>query len=134
MSASYFVDTNVLIYCYAVTEPDKQRKAWQAVASEGRQISTQVLQEIANTLRRKFKKDWLEIDTTLQEIVNQFIVHKNTESTVRDAIRLANRYGYSFYDSLILAAALESGCSVLYSEDMQAEQLIDGVLTIRNPF
>lgn len=57
MSGNFFVDTNVLIYCYTATEPDKQKRAQQAVAGKGRYISTQVLQEMANTLRRKFKKD-----------------------------------------------------------------------------
>ncbi|GAB3572066.1 PIN domain-containing protein [Spirosoma luteolum] len=134
MNDKFFVDTNVLIYCYTVTEPDKQARAQRAVAGEGRCISTQVLQELANTLRRKFKKDWPEIDATLLEIMDQFSIHVNSPSTVSDAIRLADRYGYSFYDSLILAAALEAGCSMLYSEDMQSGQRIDGGLTIQNPF
>jgi predicted nucleic acid-binding protein len=134
MKDKYFVDTNVLIYCYTVTEPDKQHKARQAVMSSGRTISTQVLQEIANTLRRKFKKVWSEIKSTLDEIQAQFAVHINSVETISDAVRIASRYGYSFYDSIIIAAALESGCSVLHSEDMQAGQVIDEVLTIQNPF
>lgn len=134
MNGNQFIDTNVLIYCYTSSEPDKQRVARRVVSEKGRYVSTQVLQELANTLRRKFKKDWLEINATLQEITSQFTVHLNTASTIRDAVRLADRYGYSFYDSLIVAAALESGCSILYSEDMQSGQLIDGTLTIRSPF
>lgn len=134
MNGNQFIDTNVLIYCYTSSELDKQRVARRVVSEKGRYVSTQVLQELANTLRRKFKKDWLEINATLQEITSQFTVHLNTASTIRDAVRLADRYGYSFYDSLIVAAALESGCSILYSEDMQSGQLIDGTLTIRSPF
>lgn len=129
-----FIDTNVLIYCYTSSKPDKQRVARRVASEKGRYVSTQVLQELANTLRRKFKKDWLEIGATLQEITSQFTVHQNTAATIRDAIRSADRYGYSFYDSLIVAAALESGCSILYSEDMQSGQLIDGTLTIHSPF
>ncbi len=134
MNGNRFIDTNVLIYCYTSSEPDKQRVARWVVSEKGRYVSTQVLQELANTLRRKFKKDWLEIDATLQEITSQFTVHQNTAATISDAVRLADRYGYSFYDSLIVAAALESGCSILYSEDMQSGQFIDSTLTIRSPF
>lgn len=134
MNDKYFVDTNVLIYCYTVTEPDKQTKARQIVAPSGRVLSTQVLQEMANTLRRKFKKDWQEVDATLYEVSSQFIVYQNSANTISRAIRIADRYGYSFYDSLIIAAAIEANCSVLYSEDMQNGQVIDDVLTIRRPF
>ena len=134
MNGNYFVDTNVLIYCYTVTELDKQLKARQIVAPSGRVISTQVLQEIANTLRRKFKKEWLEVIATLNEVSSQFTIHQNSADTINKAISIADRYGYSFYDSLIIAAALETNCSVLYSEDMQDGQIIAGVLTIRSPF
>ena len=134
MNDDYFVDTNVLIYCYTATEPDKRQKARRTVIPKGRTISTQVLQEMANTLRRKFKLEWPEIKSTLNEIQSTFTIHKNATTTISDALRIANRYGYSFYDSLIIAAALESGCSVLFSEDMQAGQVIDDVLTILYPF
>jgi predicted nucleic acid-binding protein len=54
--------------------------------------------------------------------------------TLRDAIRIADKYGYSLYDSLILSSALAVGCKIVYSEDMQNGQVIDGGLTIVNPF
>ena len=134
MNDDYFVDTNVLIYCYTVTEPDTHQKARQIVMPKGTTTTTQVLPEMANTLLRKFKTEWPEIKSTLDEIQSQFTIHQNSPKTIHDAIRIANRYGYSFYDLLIIAAALESRCSVFYSEDMQAGQVIDDVLTIRNPF
>jgi predicted nucleic acid-binding protein len=61
-------------------------------------------------------------------------VHDNTIDTVRKANVLKNKYGYSFYDSLILAAALECGCNTLYSEDMHDGQVIESSLKIINPF
>ncbi|MBN8822191.1 MULTISPECIES: PIN domain-containing protein [unclassified Spirosoma] len=134
MNDKYFVDTNVLIYCYTVTEIDKKVKAQQAVTPIGRTISTQVLQEVANTLRRKFQKEWSEINAVLDEIIGQFVVHQNSKTTISEAVKIASRYGYSFYDSLIIAAAIESGCSILYSEDMQTNQVIAESLTIRSPF
>jgi predicted nucleic acid-binding protein len=54
--------------------------------------------------------------------------------TVREACRLAIRYGFSFYDSFIVAAALENGCTTLYFEDLNANQLVEGTLRIVNPF
>ena len=61
-------------------------------------------------------------------------VQTNTVSTVNQACQIADRYSYSFYDSLILAAALEAECPVLFSEDLQHGQLIEQALTIKNPF
>ncbi len=61
-------------------------------------------------------------------------LHINTEDTILQACRIASQYGFSFYDSLIISAALESDCTVLYSGDMQHNQIIDNRLTIINPF
>ena len=58
----------------------------------------------------------------------------NKEDTLLRACQIAGRYGFSLYDSLIIAAALESNCKVLYSEDLQNGQVIEGALTIKNPF
>jgi predicted nucleic acid-binding protein len=61
-------------------------------------------------------------------------MHPITPATILAALTVAERYGFSHYDSLIVATALEAGCSTLYSEDMQHGQLIDNRLTIINPF
>lgn len=133
MRGRAFFDTNLLIYLYSEDEPQKQstvRKVW---ADSSSVISTQVLQELSNTLSRKFSKGSSAISILLDEVQTAFEVHTNSSATIREALRLAERYKYSFYDSLIIAAALESGCSTLYSEDMQHGQMIDGVLRISNP-
>ena len=70
----------------------------------------------------------------MDEIVNNNLLHTNTVSTIADAYRIATRYGFSFYYSLIIAAALEANAERLYSEDLQDGQLIDGALTIKNSF
>ena len=61
-------------------------------------------------------------------------LYTNTANTIHLACQIAQRYHFSFYDSLIIAAALEANCSILYSEDMHHEQVIEKRLTIRNPF
>ena len=61
-------------------------------------------------------------------------VHTNSFTTIQRACKIAERYSFSFYDSLIVAAALESGCLILFSEDLQHGQVIEKVLTVKNPF
>lgn len=133
MSDKSFLDTNILIYCYSSSEKNKQAKA-QAVANlPDVFISTQVLKEFTNVLQKKFKLDWSEIRTALDEAENNFTVHTNTVTSIKNACKIADRYGFSFYDSLIITAALEIDCTVLYSEDMQDGQVIEKTLTIKNP-
>lgn len=61
-------------------------------------------------------------------------IHPNTPATILRAIGVAQRYGFSWFDSLIVAAALECGCQTLYSEDLQHGQLLDTTLRVVNPF
>ena len=124
-----------MIYAYRNDETNKQQKAKQLFAEKNITISTQVLQETANTLSRKFKTDFHIISLLLEECVrNVTTLHINTKETVLKACTIAERYQYSFYDSLIIAAALEEGCQILYSEDMQHNMVVEGQLRISNPF
>ena len=130
-----FIDSNVVIYAYCNNSADKQQKAKELFGEKGVTISTQVLQETANTLHRKFKADFHTIRLLLEECVgNVSSLHVNTRETIFQACNIADKYQYSFYDSLIIASALGAGCQILYSEDMQHNQLIEGKLKIINPF
>jgi predicted nucleic acid-binding protein len=129
MNDKSFLDTNVLVYCYTETEPEKQAVAVALAEQSDTWVSTQVLQELSNTLRKKFKISWPNIDATLQEVSQNLSLHTNTYAT-----RIAERYGFSFYDCLIISSCLAIGCNVLYSEDLQHGQLIDGILEIKNSF
>lgn len=134
MSDSIFLDTNILVYAYSDTELQKQTIARKLVSENISFISTQVLQELSNTLSRKFKKSWPEITDAVKEVSLSNLVHANSEATIQQAIKIADQYKFSFYDSLIIAAALECKCSKLYSEDMSHGQLIEKQITIINPF
>ena len=134
MSGNYFLDSNVIIYAHTDLDLQKQQIAQKIIAEEESIVSTQVLQETANTLFRKFEFPWADIQTVLSEIANNSLLHTNTAATITDACRIAERYGFSFYDSLIIAAALETNAKCLYSEDLQDGQVIDQVLTIKKPF
>ena len=127
-----FVDTNTVIY--SLGEDATKRKKALAVLARKPVISIQVLNETANTMRRKLNFDLPAIRHFLLDLMRESRMHPITPATVLAALTVAERYGFSHYDSLIVATALEAGCSTLYSEDMQHGQLIDNRLTIINPF
>jgi len=131
----FFIDSNVIIYSYSNSEIEKQKIARRIVKENYTVISTQVLQEMCNTLGRKYMLDYSSIKDTLQECINSINeIYTNHQHTILKACDIAKRYNFSFYDSLIISAALESNCDILYSEDLQHNQIIDDVLTIINPF
>jgi len=130
-----FIDSNVIIYAYSNSEKEKRQLAKKIVKENYTIISTQVLQEMSNTLGRKYALDYDSIKETLQECIDaNNEVYTNQQQTIFKACDVAKRYKFSFYDSLIIAAALGSNCNILYSEDLHHNQKIDGVLTIINPF
>ena len=134
MNDNCFIDTNILVYCYTDDEPVKQQNALDIANNPETFISTQVLTELSNTLKKKFMLDWQAVENVVSELSSDFNVYVNKPPTIERACRIANKYQYSFYDSLIIAAALSSDCITLYSEDMQDGQVIENSLTIINPF
>lgn len=134
MKDKSFLDTNVLIYCYSVSEPEKQMKAQTVANLPDIIISTQVLKELSSILRRKYRLDWSNIRAAIEETQTNFEVYVNTIDSIKAACDIAKQYQFSFYDSLIVAAALDSGCTTLFSEDLQHGQVINEMLVIKNPF
>jgi len=130
-----FLDSNILIYCYTNSEPKKKQKAFRIIDNSVHlSISTQVLQEFCNVAHKKFTPQEIDLETALSEIESMVSVYMNSMNTIRKANAIKSKYGYSFYDSLIISAALECGCAILYSEDMQHGQVIENKLKIINPF
>ena len=84
-------------------------------------------------MRRKLGFGIAAIPQVLLRCLQESRLHPLAPSTLFSALDVAERYGFSHYDSLIVAAALESGCSILYSEDLQHGQVIDQRLTVINP-
>ena len=132
MAALVFLDSNILIY--AVGDDESRRAVAESLIAQRPVVSAQVLAETAAVLRRKFMLEHPAIEKILTAILARVSCEPLSAGTVLSALRLGERLGYSHYDSQIIAAALEAGCSVLYSEDMQHGQLIDDTLTILNPF
>lgn len=133
MPARAFFDTNVLIYALAENDPRSARA--EELLAAGGMISVQVLNELASVARKKLSMSWAEIKEAIEAF--QVLCPSPLPITVElhEAARaIAEKLGYGIYDGLVIAAALEAGCSVLYSEDLQEGQRIGGQLTIRNPF
>jgi predicted nucleic acid-binding protein len=130
--AKSFYDTKVLLYLVSA-ETTKADRA-EAVLAKGGFISVQVLNEFAAVATRKLDMAWSEVGEILTTVRQVCPVESVTVQTHDRAREIAAKYGYGFYDALIIAAALLAGCSLLYSEDMQTGQRIEGRLTIKNPF
>lgn len=133
MSDPFFLDTNVLLY--ASLQPDPRSDVARTLLARRGMISVQVLNEFANVARRKLHRTWPEITTALTAI--RVLCPPPLPLTLaihEAALEVAARAGYQLYDALIIAAALEAGCTTLFSEDLHDGQVINGRLTIRNPF
>jgi predicted nucleic acid-binding protein len=131
-AADVFFDTNVLLYLLS-SDVAKADRA-EALLADGGHVSVQVLNEFASVAMRKRAMTWDAIIEVLGVVRAVCRVHPLTLETHDRACVIAQRYGFSFYDSLIVAAALLADCGAVYSEDLQAGQQIDRRLTVRNPF
>jgi predicted nucleic acid-binding protein len=132
MNARPFLDTTILIYCLA--EDDPKSITVEGILARGGIVSVQVLHEFTAVARRKLQLSWKEIRQALEAIeVLCDPPMPITHETHQAAVVIAEQSGFHIYDSLILASAVESGCSVLLSEDMQHGQVVQGI-TIQNPF
>ncbi len=138
MSGTVFVDTNVLVYVRDATDPEKQRRAaqWMAALWSSRRgrLSWQVLEEYYITATRKLEPP-RDPDAAREELwaLRAWRPIGTRFSTLESAWSAQDRYGLSWWDALIVAAALESGCRTLLTEDLQNGQRIDG-LQIVDPF
>ncbi|HEV7378565.1 MAG TPA: PIN domain-containing protein [Dyadobacter sp.] len=128
-----FLDTNIILYCYAQDEPFKQTLALKVASNRDTFISTQVIQETCNILRKKVKLSWEDLNLVVYEIVSNNHLIEVKLSTIKNALKIAERFKLQWFDSVIIASALEANCSTLYSEDLQDGFRIDD-LVIQNPF
>jgi predicted nucleic acid-binding protein len=127
-----FIDSNVVLYSLSKDE-SKQLRALELLASGGL-ISTQVLGEVANVMRRKLGYELPAIRDVLLRLIADCRLQPLSPATVLRALDVAERFGFSYYDSLIVAAAQEAGCDTVYSEDLQHGQVVGPGLTVVNPF
>jgi len=126
-----FLDSNIVLYAFT---KDVRSGVAETLLAQGADLSVQVLNEFTNVARKKLGFDWGQVEKALKAIrmLARAIHPVDLESHSR-AVFLAQRYGFSFYDALIVASAQIAQCEVIYSEDFQHGQTIDR-LTIVNPF
>lgn len=137
MNDKLFLDTNILVYSFGVQKeklPGARRDVAQALVIRGGTISVQVLNEFVQICRRKAGLDWTRT-LGFRDLILELCapVVPLALETHESAVQLSQRYNFSLYDALIIAAALQAGCTTLFSEDLQHGQIVEG-LRIVNPF
>ncbi len=139
MSARFFLDTNIFVYSFDRTAAAKNRRATQlireALSTRKGIVSYQVVQEFFNLALRRFAEPLSvpEAEQYLGAVFRPLLAVQSSPALVSEALRLTDRHRLSWYDSLIVAAAIDGGCGVLYSEDLQHGQRF-GQLKVENPF
>lgn len=130
--ADVFLDTSVVLYLLSADA--RKADTVEALLAAGGVISVQVLNEFATVAHRKSALSWAEVREALSVVRAACVTHPLTEEIHDRGLDVAERYGFSVYDSTIVAAAQMSGCKTLFSEDLQHAQVIDRTLIVRNPF
>lgn len=139
MKGRFFLDTNIFVYSFDRSAPAKAKRATQliesAVSTGKGVISYQVVQEFINIALRKFEQPMTtaELEQYLSTIFRPLLAIHSSPALFSEALHVVGRHRLSWYDSLIIAAALEAHCTILYSEDLNQGQTF-GSLTIENPF
>src|SRR5579863_8981286 len=139
MSGRFFLDTNLFVYTFDAKAPAKAKKAAQLIrgaADTGEGIiSYQVVQEFFNVALRRFEQPMsaAEAEQYLITVLRPLLAVHSSPAIYFEALRIAEKHRLAWYDSLIVAAALEGQCDRLYSEDFQHGRNIEGV-RIENPF
>jgi len=139
MNGRFFLDTNVFVYSFDRTAPKKARRATQlirqAVATRKGIVSYQVAQEFFNVALRRFVQPMTAADAEqyLATVFRPLMAVHSSQALYGAALRLSDRYHLAWYDALILAAAIEGQCNLIYTEDLQHGQRLEG-LEVENPF
>lgn len=139
MNGKFFLDTNIFVYSFDGGPLPKSQRATKlirrAVDTQTGVVSYQVAQEFFNVALKRFAKPMSTADAEqyLASVFRPIMTVNSSPALFAEALRLNDRYKLSWYDSLIVAAAIQSGCDILYSEDLQHGQRF-GNLRIENPF
>lgn len=133
-----FIDSNIWIYAATQSEdnpPDPRHETARQLISQVQPcLSIQVINEVAVNLIRKFKVSEAEVRELIRSYFQRYVVFPLNATTLTQASILREEYRLSFWDSLIIASALQQDCNTIYSEDMQNRLVIQERLTIINPF
>jgi predicted nucleic acid-binding protein len=128
-----FIDSNIVVYAYSTTDFMKQQKAYHAMLINESVVSTQVLSEFCNVCVKKLHLPVPVIQHDVSDILATCEFFRTNEKTIQRALTIQGRYGFSYYDSQVVASALESECDYLFTEDLSDGQIIEG-MTVTNIF
>jgi predicted nucleic acid-binding protein len=136
MTDRIFLDTNLWIYLQDGSSGDKSKRVSDLIRDNAGiiRISTQVLGELYHVMTRKKIASPQVAGQAVRDLLEDFPVLNIDPPNVKKALEINLRYGYTYWDSLILATALSANCTIVYSEDMQHSQLVESQLRIVNPF
>lgn len=130
-----FVDTNVWLYAFIQTQDQgKTALAKTIIQSSEIVISTQVINEVCVNLIKKARFDESGIRNLVESFYGKYRVAGISQALLIEASELRDRYRFSYWDSLIVACAFVEGATILYSEDMQSDLIVENRLQIINPF
>ena len=139
MNDKFFIDTNILIYSFDSRDKTKQETARSLIAKAMEKgtgiISYQVIQEFLNVALQKFDRPltYSDVQRYLNFVLETLCEVFSSLELFHQALEIMDQWRYSFFDSLIIAAAIQADCAILYTEDMQHNKTIRS-LTLKNPF
>jgi predicted nucleic acid-binding protein len=134
MHDKIFTDSNIWLYAFMESDSPKKKIAADVILNKDVILSTQVVNEICVNLIKKANYTDLDILTLLRNLQDKYAIYELYFETLIKGTELRIEYKLSFWDSLIVATALENDCTILYTEDLQAGLIIKNTLTIVNPF
>ena len=133
MNEKFTLDSNILIYAFG-KQGDMKKTIAKNIILECSSISIQVINETIQILYRKFNFPVNELQNIIDFLKKNFTINDLHFQSLKYTLQILEKYGFSFWDSMILASSILNNCTKLYSEDFQNNQLIEGKLRIINPF
>lgn len=134
MSKIVAIDSNIFLYALDTTLTPKGEKALHLILDNDAIFSTQVLSEVVNVCQKRWKFSKEQLIKVVEFLLRNSTLVGFDDTTVLKAHNLTKRYDFQYFDALIVAAALNANCTILYTEDMHHGLVVEGILTILNPF
>jgi len=132
MKDKFFLDSNIILYAFG--KDDSKKAIAKELIRQKLTISVQVINEVSNTLFKKFHFSVSETKNIFDFIKNKTEIKPMNIKTIEYCFYIKEKYKFSYWDSMIIASALENKCLILFTEDMQNGQIIEEHLVIVNPF
>ena len=134
MHDKIFADSNIWLYAFMKSDLEKKIIAEKIVLNKKINLSVQVINEVCINLIKKVNYTNNDILILLKNLNNKYKISNLSFNTISLSVEIRKKYKVSYWDSLIIASALQNKCTILYTEDMQHKQIIENTLEIINPF